>query len=237
MKILLVEDEPKIREVLTAYLKNEGWDVDYTPNGLEAVQMFDSGHYDLLILDLMIEGLSGEEVCKQVREKSVVPIIMITSKSRESDTIAGLYLGADDYIAKPFRAKEVIARIYALRRRIYAYTTAKEKPSLLTFNKGELVVNLQENTLLVRGVHTSLTTTEFKMLSVFIDKPGRIFSRGDLSYHVMGYRFQGDSRSIDTHVKNLRKKLEEDTREPKYILTMVGSGYKFAAEPDNKEVE
>jgi DNA-binding response OmpR family regulator len=235
MHILLVEDEPKIREVLTAYLKNEGWEVDFTANGLEAVQWFDSRTYDLVILDLMLEGLPGEEVCKQIREKSVVPIIMLTSKSRESDTIAGLRLGADDYIAKPFRVKEVIARIHALRRRIHAYTTDQAKPKVMTFDKGQLVIDLEANTLLVRGVHANLTTTEFKLLTVFTSKPGKIWARSDLSYHVLGYRFQGDSRSIDTHVKNLRKKIEEDSREPKYILTMVGSGYKFAAESDAKE--
>lgn len=235
MKILLVEDEPKIREVVTAYLKNEGWEVDQTANGLEAIQLFDNNSYDLVILDLMLEGLSGEEVCKQIREKSVVPIIMLTSKSRESDTIAGLNLGADDYIAKPFRVKEVIARIHALRRRIHAYKPDKEKQTVLTFDRGQLVIDLEGNTLLVRGVHANLTATEFKLLTVFASKPGKIWSRTDLSYHVLGYRFQGDSRSIDTHVKNLRKKIEEDPRLPKYIMTMVGAGYRFAAESDVKE--
>lgn len=235
MQILLVEDEPKIREVVSAYLKNEGWEVDCTANGLEAVQWFENASYDLVILDLMLEGLSGEEVCQQIRAKSVVPIIMLTSKSRESDTIAGLNLGADDYIAKPFRVKEVIARIHALRRRIHAYKADAVKQHVLTFDRGQLVVDLEANTLLVRGIHTNLTTTEFKLLTVFTSKPGKIWSRSDLSFHVLGYRFQGDSRSIDTHVKNLRKKIEEDTKEPRYILTMVGSGYKFAAESDTKE--
>ncbi|MFE5320388.1 response regulator transcription factor [Paenibacillus sp. NPDC056579] len=235
MQILLVEDEPKIREVVTAYLKNEGWEVDCTANGLEAVQLFDNNSYDLVILDLMLEGLPGEEVCKRIREKSVVPIIMLTSKSRESDTIAGLNLGADDYIAKPFRVKEVIARIHALTRRIHAYKPDKAKETVLTFDRGQLVIDLEANTLLVRGVHANLTTTEFKLLTVFAGKPGKTWSRSDLSYHVLGYRFQGDSRSIDTHVKNLRKKIEEDSKDPKYILTLVGTGYKFAAEPDVKE--
>jgi DNA-binding response OmpR family regulator len=235
MHILVVEDEPKIREVLMAYLKNEGWEVDYTANGFEAVEMFDRGQYDLVILDLMLEGLPGEEVCRQLREKSVVPIVMLTSKSRESDTIAGLNLGADDYIAKPFRVKEVIARIHALRRRIHTYSADQAKQSVLTFDKGKLVIDLEANTLLVQGVHANLTTTEFKLLTLFTSKPGKIWSRSDLSYQVLGYSFQGDSRSIDTHVKNLRKKIEEDTREPKYILTMVGSGYKFAAAPVVKE--
>ncbi|CAG7627593.1 Transcriptional regulatory protein BaeR [Paenibacillus solanacearum] len=235
MQILLVEDEPKIREVLIAYLRNEGWNVDFTPNGLEAVEMFSNRPYDLVILDLMLEGMPGEEVCRTIRQTSTVPIVMLTSKSRESDTIEGLKLGADDYIFKPFRVKEVIARIHALLRRVKAFVPEKQKTSVLTFDKGRLVLDMEAKTLLVRGVHANLTSTEFKLLTVFVDKPGKIFSRLDLSHQVLGYRFHGDSRSIDTHVKNLRKKIEEDTKEPKYILTMVGEGYKFTAEADKKE--
>ncbi|CAG7646435.1 response regulator [Paenibacillus allorhizosphaerae] len=235
MQILLVEDEPKIREVLIAYLRNEGWDVDFTPNGLEAVDMFSNRNYDLVILDLMLEGMPGEEVCRTIRQTSTVPIVMLTSKSRESDTIEGLKLGADDYIFKPFRVKEVIARIHALLRRVKTFVPEKQKSSVLTFDKGRLVLDMEAKTLLVRGLLANLTSTEFKLLTVFVEKPGKIFSRLDLSHQVLGYRFHGDSRSIDTHVKNLRKKIEEDTKEPKYILTMVGEGYKFIAEADKKE--
>ncbi|WP_248926830.1 response regulator transcription factor [Paenibacillus hamazuiensis] len=235
MRILLVEDEPKIREVIIAYLKNEGWDVDYTSDGHEALRLFQERPHDLVLLDLMIEGLPGEEVCREIRRHSVVPIIMITSKSRESDTIAGLGLGADDYIVKPFRVKEVVARIHALLRRVSHYKPDKAESSVLTFDRGRLVVNLEAGSALVDGRNANLTTTEFKLLSVLAQKPGKLFSRSDLTYQVLGYRFQGDSRSIDTHLKNLRKKIESDPREPRYILTMVGSGYKFAAEPERKE--
>ncbi|MCZ8515584.1 response regulator transcription factor [Paenibacillus filicis] len=235
MRVLVVEDEPKIREVLIAYLRNEGWEVDYTANGQEALDWFSQREYGLVLLDLMLEGLHGEEVCRRIRESSIVPIVMLTAKSRENDTIAGLKLGADDYIAKPFRVKEVIARIHALLRRMKAYVPEPQKPSVLTFDRGRLVLDLEGKTLLVRGQHANLTSTEFKLMTVFADKPGKIFSRTDLSHQVLGYRFHGDSRSIDTHVKNLRKKIEEDTKEPLYILTMVGAGYKFAAAADQKE--
>ncbi|MDQ1913403.1 response regulator transcription factor [Paenibacillus sp. GD4] len=235
MRILVVEDEPKIREVLIAYLRNEGWAVDDTGSGREALEWFQSRSYDLVLLDLMLEELSGEEVCREIRRHSIVPIIMLTSKSKESDTIEGLNLGADDYIAKPYRMKEVIARIHALLRRVRTYAPEVQSASVLTFDKGKLVLNLEEKTLLVRGLLTGLTLTEFKLMSVLAEKPGKLFSRTELTQLVLGYRFMGDSRSIDTHVKNLRKKIEEDVKEPRYILTMVGAGYKFAAEPDRKD--
>lgn len=232
MHILIVEDEPKIREVLIAYFEKEGWTTDYTSNGNEAVRKFDYDQHDLIILDLMIEGIPGEEVCRLIREKANVPIIMITSKSREADTINGLNLGADDYIVKPFRAKEVIARIHALFRRIAPAKRDSEAESELLFNKGLLAVNMMTREVRVNGQPVNLTATEFKLLSVLIRKPGKVYSRGDLSYTVQGYRYQGDGRAIDAHIKNLRKKIESDPGSPQYIATVVGSGYKFAMQPD-----
>lgn len=234
MHILIVEDEPKIRDVLIAYFEKEGWKTDYTSNGIEAVQKFDYHQHDLIILDLMLEGLPGEEVCKKIREKSNVPIIMVTSKSREIDTINGLNLGADDYIVKPFRAKEVIARIYALFRRI-APVRRENEDKLVSFGGGKLVIDMETREVLTSGKPASLTATEFKLLSVLIRKPGKVFSRADLSYTVQGYRFQGDGRAIDAHVKNLRKKIEPDPSAPLYIVTVVGTGYKFSMQPDDSE--
>jgi DNA-binding response OmpR family regulator len=232
MHILIVEDEPKIRDVLIAYFNKEGWEVDYTSNGIEAVQKFDYHQHDLIILDLMIEGIPGEEVCKLIREKSNVPIIMLTSKSREIDTINGLNLGADDYIVKPFRAKEVIARIHALFRRVAPLKREVGEEKVLKFNKGQLIVNLEEREVIAGGRPVSLTATEFKLLSVLLGRPGKVYSRSDLSYKVQGYRFQGDGRAIDAHIKNLRKKIEPDPGNPTYIVTVVGTGYKFALHPD-----
>lgn len=235
MHILIVEDEPKIRDVLIAYFSKEGWKVDYTSDGNEAVRKFDYHQHDLIILDLMIEGIPGEEVCKLIREKSNVPIIMLTSKSREADTIHGLNLGADDYIVKPFRAKEVIARIHALFRRVAPLKRGADERKVLTFNKGQLAVNMEAREVLVGGRETNLTATEFKLLSVLLGQPGKVYSRSDLSYKVQGYRFQGDGRAIDAHIKNLRKKIETDPGNPTYIVTVVGSGYKFALLPDEPE--
>ncbi|MBD2863230.1 MULTISPECIES: response regulator transcription factor [Paenibacillus] len=235
MHILIVEDEPKIRDVLIAYLEKEGWQTDYTSNGIEAVQKFDYVQHDLIILDLMLEGMPGEQVCSRIREKSNVPIIMLTSKSREIDTINGLNLGADDYIVKPFRAKELIARIHALFRRIAPVKRASDEEKVVHFNGGKLIVDTDTREVITDGRLVQLTATEFKLLSVLIRKPGKVFSRSDLSYTVQGYRFQGDGRAIDAHVKNLRKKIERDPSNPLYVVTVVGSGYKFSMQPDDPE--
>lgn len=233
MHILIVEDEPKISDVLKAYMEKEGWTVDITSDGHEAVRKFDYHQHDQVLLDLKIEGLSGEEVCQKIREKSDVPIIMITSKNRENDTIRGLNLGADDYIVKPFRVKEVVARIKALHRRIENIKKPNDK-HLYIFDKGRLVVNLDSRSALVDGKHANLTATEFNLLTTLMENPKKVFSRSELSYIVQGYRFQGDSRTIDAHVKNLRKKIETDNQQPKYILTRIGRGYQFGLTPDDE---
>lgn len=235
MHILIVEDEPKIRDVLIAYFEKEGWKTDYTSNGIEAVQKFDYVQHDLIILDLMLEGMPGEQVCSRIREKSNVPIIMLTSKSREIDTINGLNLGADDYIVKPFRAKELIARIHALFRRIAPVKRSSDEEKVVHFNGGKLIIDTDTREVMTHGRVVQLTATEFKLLSVLIRKPGKVFSRSDLSYTVQGYRFQGDGRAIDAHVKNLRKKIERDPSNPLYVVTVVGSGYKFSMQPDDPE--
>ncbi|MDF2724433.1 MAG: two-component system response regulator [Paenibacillus sp.] len=236
MHILIVEDEPKIRDVLVAYFEKEGWKTDYTSNGNEAVQKFDHVQHDLIILDLMIEGMSGEQVCSRIREKSTVPIIMLTSKSRETDTINGLNLGADDYIVKPFRAKELIARIYALFRRIAPVKQESDEQNIVSFMHGKLVIDMENREVTSDGRIVPLTSTEFKLLSVLLRKPGKVFSRSDLSYTVQGYRFQGDGRAIDAHVKNLRKKIEPDPSSPIFIITVVGTGYKFSMQPDELQL-
>lgn len=236
MRILIVEDEPKIRDVLKAYMELEGWQVDDTPDGHEAIRKFDYEQHHLILLDLKLKGLSGEEVCRKIREKSSVPIIMITSKNREHDTIRGLNLGADDYIVKPFRVKEVVARIKALQRRLqlFASDRSQEDALLASYDKGRLVINYASRSAVVEGKPVPLTATEFKLLSVLSEKPKKVFSRSELTYIVQGYRFQGDSRTIDAHVKNLRKKIEKDSQHPKYIVTRIGSGYQFDAKKDGE---
>lgn len=230
MDILIVEDEASVRDILQSYFINEGWNVHITSDGRDAFKKLQLHKLDLIVLDLMIPGLSGEEVCRNIRQVSNVPLIMITSKAREVDMINGLNLGADDYITKPFRMKEVIARIYALQRRINLLS--KTGPSLLYFNRRKLMVNFELEDVYIDGQPANLTATEFRTLSILVKKPGKVFSRHDLSYEVQGYRFIGDGRVMDVHIRNIRKKIEEDPRNPKYILTKIGSGYKFNLQPD-----
>lgn len=231
IRILVVEDEAEIRDVIVAYFQREGWQVDVTPNGFEALQMFDYEQHDLVVLDLKLEGLAGEEVCKLIREKSKAPIIMLTSKSLESDIIKGLNLGADDYIVKPFRVKELVARVKAIIRRI---EMDQEQKTVLRFNNGALVVNLSTKEVFVNNELVHLTNTEYKLLSVFVTSPMKLFNRSDLMYQALGYRFYEDGRSLDVHIKNLRSKIEREPRNPEYVQTVVGVGYRFAKKPDDE---
>lgn len=231
MDILIVEDEVSIRDVLKSYLLNEGWNVYASSDGKEALKTVQSLKLDLIILDLMIPGLSGEEVCRSIRQISNVPLIMITSKSLENDMINGLNLGADDYITKPFRMKEVIARIHALQRRMNMLSGSSS--SVLFFNRGRLVINFETKEVFVNGQSANLTITEFKILNVLVKKPGKVYSRHDLSYEVQGYRFIGDGRTTDAHIKNIRRKIEEDPKNPVYIETKIGAGYKFNFQLDD----
>ena len=225
MKILVVEDEESICEVLKSYFEREGWDVLTSHNGFDAIEKVEKFNVDMVVLDLMIPGQPGEEVCKAVRKISKVPVLMLTSKSREEDMISGLNLGADDYITKPYRIKEVIARIKALRRRIEMFTD--DNKSIYRFNQNRFIVNFESNEVIVDSEVISLTSTEFKILDALVKKPGKVFSRQDLSYIVQGYRYIGDGRTMDAHIKNIRKKIEEDPKNPQYIVTVWGVGYKF----------
>lgn len=225
MSILIVEDEKSIRDVLKSYFLKEGWNVHTSSNGLDALKVQQNFKLNVILLDLMIPQLSGEEVCKTIRKTSTVPIMIISSKSREADMINGLDIGADDYIVKPFRIKEVLARVNALLRRMDMLHQKKEK--ILDFDNGNFLIDLEKQELKVNRDLVKLTSTEFKILNTLVKTPGKIFSRQDLSYVVQGYRFIGDARTMDTHIKNLRKKIEEDPRNPKYIVTKIGSGYKF----------
>ncbi|MDQ8737622.1 response regulator transcription factor [Paenibacillus sp. LHD-38] len=233
MDILLVEDDESIRDVLKSYFLNEGWNVKETGNGKNALQLIQDFKIDLVVLDLMIRGMQGEDVCGKIRQFSTVPIIMITSKVKETDTINGLNLGADDYITKPFRMKEVIARIHALKRRIDMFSSDKLNPiTIKRFNRGRFVVNFTTNEVFVEGKKVDLTHTEFKVLNVLTKTPGKAYSRYDLTYEVHGYRNIDVGRTMDMHIRNLRCKIEEDPKAPLYIVTKIGSGYKFDFQPD-----
>ncbi len=224
MNILLVDDEEKIVEVIEAYLKKEEFEVFSCSNGKEALNIFNNNKIDLILLDLMLPDLSGEEVCKVIREKSCVPIIMITAKTEEEDLLEGFDIGADDYVTKPFSVKQLIARIKALLRRA---SNCDKEEEMLAFNDGELKINLETREVWVRGKLITLTSTEFNILMCLSKYPKKIFTRDEIIELVLGDKNDSYDRVIDSHIKNLRSKIEENSRKPKFIMTVYGVGYKF----------
>ncbi len=224
MRILLVDDEKKIANVLKAYLQQEGFNVTAAYNGTVALQLFKENLYDLIILDLMLPGLSGEEICQEIRKRSSVPIIMLTAKVEEDDRIQGLNLGADDYIAKPFSPREVVARVKAVLRRTGSETIPLA--DCISYDNG-LTIDSVRHEVRKSNEIIALTPTEFKLLGVLAKYPGRVFSRSQLITIIQGYDFYGDDRVIDAHIKKLRQKIEVNPGNPKIILTVYGVGYKF----------
>ncbi|QUH25606.1 response regulator transcription factor [Serpentinicella alkaliphila] len=221
LNILVVEDEDSIVEVIKAYLIKEGYGVIETKSGKEAIKILDELTISCVILDLMLPDLSGEEVCKSIRKKSQVPILMLTAKVEEEDKIYGLNIGADDYITKPFSPKELVARIKAVLRRNDDRTI---KSSILEFNDTDLKIYLDNMEVLVNQKLVELTMTEFKLLNLLASNAGKVFSREELVIKILGYDYEGYDRTIDTHIKNLRQKIEKNN---KYIITVYGAGYKF----------
>lgn len=224
MRILLVDDEKKITTVLKAYLQQEGFQVTTALNGIIALTLFKENTYDLIILDVMLPGMSGIEICREIRKTSSVPIIMLTAKVEEDDRIQGLSIGADDYIIKPFSPREVVARIRAVLRR----TNNENSPlaDVITYDNGLTIDNIQ-HTVRLHDQDIFLTPTEFKLLGALAKYPGRVYSRGQLIGIVQGHDFEGDDRVIDAHIKKLRQKVESTPSEPHIILTVYGVGYKF----------
>ncbi len=224
-KILIVDDEKRIIEVLEAYLIREGYEIHTADNGIDALKKVKSVNPDLMILDLMLPDISGEEVCRLVRKESDLPILMLTAKSSEDDRINGIVMGADDYVSKPFSPREVVVRVQAILRR----TKKTEKIDRLEFNGGQLTIDLEKKEVLVNGQFINLTPIEYKLLTNMAMNPGRVYSRLDLLEKIQdeGMYYEGYERSVDTHIKNLRKKIELDSRQPSFILTVFGMGYKF----------
>ena len=223
MKILIVDDEPKILEIIDAYLVASQYTVVKASNGLMALEKFDSHHPDLIVLDLMLPDIDGLTVAKKIRETSDVPIIMLTAKSEEEDILKGLKLGADDYMVKPFSPKELVARIETVLRRV---PNLKEI-NKLSRNNGELLIQMDSRQVFLKNQEIALTTSEFDILQTLAEFPNRAFSRSDLIEIIKGFDFDGLDRSIDSHVKNLRHKIETNPKEPNYILTVHGTGYRF----------
>lgn len=223
--ILVVDDEPKILEVVAALLESKGFRVFLADNGQAALDLFSRQNITLVILDLMMPGLSGEEVCAQIRKKSRVPVIMLTAKAEEENVVQGLGLGADDYITKPFGLQELYARVEAVLRR-----TGDDLVPLTVRNSwhnGDLVIDFEKGILLKKDNNFTLTPSELKILSALIKFPGKVFTREELIVIALGNDFDGYDRAIDSHIKNIRQKIEDDPKNPVYILTVHGIGYKF----------
>ena len=228
--ILLVEDEKAIRDAVAAYLERENYRVTPAGDGQEALDEFEKGTFDLVILDLMLPRVSGERVCRVIREDSDVPIIMLTAKGEVEDRIIGLELGADDYLIKPFSPRELVARVRALLRRAHT----ESEPVLEVLDFGDLVIDISGHKVTVEGTEIDLTASEFKLLTTLARYPGRVYTRMELVEKVLGYDFEGYERTIDSHVKNLRAKLGDDPRNPRWLYTVHGVGYRFESANKNE---
>jgi len=223
-RILIVEDEAEIADIVRAYLEREGFKVFIAKDGKTALSVLKRG-FDLIILDLMLPDIQGEEICKAIRGDSDIPIIILTAKSDEETKIKGLGIGADDYIVKPFSPRELVARIKALIRR--AYNSRR-----YSFNNRDLIIDVNRFEVKKGGSLITLTQTEFNLLRYLAEHPDQIFTRLQLVNIILGYDFDGYDRTIDAHIKNIRHKIEDDPREPVYIKTIYGVGYKFIGIPD-----
>ena len=225
-KILIVEDEKTISDIILFNLKNEGFEVETAYEGNDGLDKALNGAPDLILLDVMLPGIDGFEICKKVREVSKVPILMLTAKEEEVDKVLGLELGADDYITKPFGMRELVARIKANIRRIDYDEERSDEPENIK-ELGNLAIDMNRYEVRKNGVPLELTLREFELLQYLAEKESKVFSREQLLSDVWGYEYFGDIRTVDVTVRRLREKLEDDSSDPKYILTKRGIGYYF----------
>lgn len=223
--ILIIEDEKSVSDVVKAYLEKEGYGVYTTENGLDGIEVFRKERIDLVILDLMLPDIDGEEVCKILRKISDVYIFMLTAKSTLSDKIEGLNIGADEYLTKPLSPRELTARVNALFRRV-----GGNKENIISIDNNKLTIDIDKRSVKLNGEDVSLTPNEFDILYVLASNKGKVFTREAIIERAFGIDFDGSDRSIDVHIKNLRKKIEEDTKAPRYIVTVTKIGYKFGDE-------
>jgi len=224
-RILVVEDEPSYSEPLTYLLRKEGYQVQVAETGTEGLAAFDRTGADLVLLDVMLPGMSGIDVCRNLRAKSNVPVIMLTAKDSEIDKVVGLELGADDYVTKPYSSRELLARIKAVLRR------GAEPEELLpsTVSAGPVSIDVERHVVSIRGDRISLPLKEFELLEFLVRNNGRVLTRGQLIDRIWGSDYVGDTKTLDVHIKRLRKKVEFTPKEPVHILTVRGLGYKFEA--------
>ena len=224
-RILVVEDEPSISDPLAYLLQREGYDVTVVDDGLEAVAEFDRNGADLVLLDLMLPGQPGTDVIRQIRQDSQVPVIMLTAKDGEVDKVVGLELGADDYVTKPYSARELIARIRAVMRR------NADADELIpdTVAAGPVRMDVERHVVTVDGTDITMPLKEFDLLEMLLRNSGRVMTRGQLIDRVWGPGYVGDTKTLDVHIKRLRSKIEPDPSSPRYLMTVRGLGYKFEA--------
>ncbi|HMG30244.1 MAG TPA: response regulator transcription factor [Jiangellaceae bacterium] len=224
-RVLVVEDEESFSDALSYMLRKEGFEVSVAPTGNDALDEFDRSGADLVLLDLMLPGLPGTEVCRQLRTRSSVPVIMLTAKDSEVDKVVGLELGADDYVTKPFSSRELVARIRAVLRR--GTDTADLTPGVL--EAGPVRMDVERHVVTVGGQEVRLPLKEFELLELLLRNAGRVLTRGQLIDRIWGADYVGDTKTLDVHVKRLRAKIEPDPAQPTYLLTVRGLGYKFEA--------
>lgn len=221
-KILIVDDEQAIRDLLEMILKRERYEVAAAPDGKSALAAFDSFDPDLVLLDIMLPDISGHDLCREMLSRKKVPIIMLTARNDINDKVLGLDLGADDYITKPFDTRELLARIKAALRRVGKFESENKVLSHL-----DLVVDLENRTVTKNGKPVDLTLREYELLEVFIKNPRKVFSREELLLKAWGYDYMGDTRAVDICVTRLRKKIEDDSSNPRHIVTVYGFGYRL----------
>ena len=224
-RVLVVEDEESFSDALSFMLRKEGFEVGIAATGTDAVAQFDQNGADVILLDLMLPGMSGTEVCRTLRQRSAVPIIMVTAKDGEVDKVVGLELGADDYVTKPFSSRELVARIRAVLRR----SGEPEELLPVTLEAGPVRMDVERHVVSVNGTQISLPLKEFELLELLLRNAGRVLTRGMLIDRVWGSDYVGDGKTLDVHVKRLRAKIETDPAAPVHLVTVRGLGYKFEA--------
>ena len=228
--VLVVEDERKLRELLRGYLERAGMSVLTTGSGAEAIELAHTSELSLVVLDLGLPDVPGEEVARELRARSQVPIVMLTARSGDEDRIRGLELGADDYVTKPFVPRELVLRVQAVLRRGAPQDAADSE----SFGDGELVIDHGRHEVRVRGQLVHLTPTEWALVTSLASAPGRVYSRSELINRTRGYEFEGYERTTDSHIKNLRRKIEFDPHEPAIVETVLGGGYRLGLTRDRR---
>jgi DNA-binding response OmpR family regulator len=224
-KVVVIDDEPSVQEVARAYLEKDGYLVYVAANGREGLALAEKTKPGLIVLDLMLPDVSGADICAEIRRRSDVPILMLTAKAGEDDRVAGLQLGADDYLTKPFSPRELVARVRAILRR--SQGASMPLVETLRVSGGALEIDTVQHEVRREDAVVDLTPNEYKLLLALARHPGRVYSRFELINEVQGYNYEGYERTIDAHVKNLRKKIEPDPRRPRYVETVFGVGYRL----------